>query len=98
MAEFGTSLEPMPRLAGRRLNAEEEQWMLANGFEKEAGALMSLRRGLRDGGIGELNRLRADKYVPNSLSEAFGNIQAPENSEPEYSLSGSYQPEVAYGE
>ena len=40
-------------------------------------------------------RFRMDKMIP-SFDQAF-NEMAPENSEPMYSQSGSYQPEVAYG-
>jgi len=40
-------------------------------------------------------RFRMDKMIP-SFDQAF-NEMAPENSEPMYSRSGSYQPEVAYG-
>ena len=37
-----------------------------------------------------------DKLIPRSLVSDF-NEMAPENSEPEYGMSGSYQPEVGYG-
>lgn len=58
---------------------------------------LDLKKGLKSGNLDELRRaLRADKMVPKSLIGSF-NEMSPENSEPEYTMSGSYQPEVAYG-
>ena len=39
---------------------------------------------------------RRDKLIPRSLAGEM-NKMAPEYSEPEYSMTGGYQPEVAYG-
>ena len=47
--------------------------------------------------LDEMRRaFRRDKLIPRSLAGEM-NRMAPENSEPEYSMTGSYQPEVAYG-
>lgn len=73
-----------------------------------AGELLGIdgREGLDDPGeLRELRRaVRADRLIPRSLgvSEAefyapAASPMAPERSEPGYSWSGSYQPEVAYG-
>jgi hypothetical protein len=73
-----------------------------------AGELLGIdgREGLDDPGeLRELRRaVRLDKAIPRSLgmSEAAfyapaTSPMAPERSEPGYSLSGGYQPEVAYG-
>ncbi len=52
---------------------------------------LDIREGMGRFDLDEMRRaFRRDKLIPRSL-------MAPENSEPEYSLSGSYQPEVAYG-
>ena len=52
---------------------------------------LDIREGMGRFDLDEMRRaFRRDKLIPRSL-------MSPENSEPEYSLSGSYQPEVAYG-
>ena len=64
-----------------------------------------VKDGLSGGNIDSLRRgFRADKMSPKSLSRGFydfkdinRNEMAPENSEPEYTLTGGYQPEVTYG-
>jgi hypothetical protein len=57
---------------------------------------LDLREGLKDNNLDSLRRVfRRDKLIP-SLYKTF-NEMSPENSEPEYTMSGSYQPEVAYG-
>tara|TARA_B100000287_G_scaffold292905_1_gene276258 strand:+ start:5529 stop:5759 length:231 start_codon:yes stop_codon:yes gene_type:complete len=64
-----------------------------------------LTEGLTAGNIDSLRRgFRADKMIPRSLTRGFYDIKdiqrnemAPENSEPEYTLTGAYQPEVTYG-
>jgi hypothetical protein len=70
------------------------------------GLGIDLREGLSDPGqLRDLRRaLRTDKLIPRSLglgpdalTAANGSPMAPERSEPGFSLSGSYQPEVAYG-
>ena len=59
-------------------------------------------RALKEAGLGrfdldEMRRaFRRDKLIPRSLAGEM-NKMAPEYSEPEYSMTGSYQPEVAYG-
>ena len=57
---------------------------------------LDLRKGLKNSNLDSLRRgFRSDKLI-HSLQKTF-NEMSPENSEPEYTLSGSYQPEVAYG-
>jgi hypothetical protein len=57
---------------------------------------LDLKKGLKGGNLDSLRRsFRSDKLIP-SLQKTF-NAMSPENSEPEYTMSGSYQPEVAYG-
>jgi len=59
---------------------------------------LDVKKGLQRGDIEGIRRaFRRDKMIPRSLMKDFGNSMAPENSQPEYALSGSYQPEVAYG-
>ena len=58
---------------------------------------LDIREGLEPFNLDEMRRaFRRDKLIPRSLAKEF-NQMAPENSEPEYSMSGSYQPEVSYG-
>ena len=58
---------------------------------------LDIREGLGRFDLDEMRRaFRRDKLIPRSLAGEMSKM-APENSEPEYSLSGSYQPEVAYG-
>ena len=58
---------------------------------------LDIREGLSNGSLSELRRsMRPDKLVPRSLMGDF-HAMAPERSEPEYTLRGQYQPEVAYG-
>lgn len=55
---------------------------------------LDLREGLGPMDLDNLSRaFRRDKLIPRSLSSDM----KPENSEPEYSMTGSYQPEVAFG-
>lgn len=55
---------------------------------------LDLREGIGRMDLDELKRgFRRDKLIPRSLQSEM----APENSEPYYSLTGSYQPEVAFG-
>lgn len=55
---------------------------------------LDLREGLGSMDLDNLSRaFRRDKLIPRSLSSDM----KPENSEPEYSMTGSYQPEVAFG-
>jgi hypothetical protein len=69
------------------------------------GLGLDLREGLDNpGNLRELRRLRGDKAIPRSLGLGPGALMAPapspmapERSEPGFSLSGGYQPEVAYG-
>ena len=47
--------------------------------------------------LDEMRRaFRRDKLIPRSLAGEV-NKMAPENSEPGYSMTGGYQPEVTYG-
>ena len=58
---------------------------------------LDIREGLGRFDLDEMRRaFRRDKLIPRSLAGEM-NKMAPEYSEPEYSMSGSYQPEVAYG-
>ena len=58
---------------------------------------LDIREGMGRFDLDEMRRaFRRDKLIPRSLAGEM-NRMAPENSEPEYSMSGSYQPEVAYG-
>lgn len=58
---------------------------------------LDIRDGLSPFNLNEMRRaFRRDKLIPRSLVSDF-NEMAPENSEPEYGMSGSYQPEVGYG-
>ena len=71
------------RFAGDLFNLDDQM-----DFEDEMniGDLSSLKRGFR-----------RDKLIPRSLFKDFQNEMAPEYSQPEYALNGSYQPEPAYG-
>ena len=52
---------------------------------------------LPDANIDSLRRgFRRDKMIPRSLMSGFGTVE-PENSQPGYSMTGSYQPSVAFG-
>ena len=58
---------------------------------------LDIREGLGRFDLDEMRRaFRRDKLIPRSLAGEM-NKMAPEYSEPGYSMSGSYQPEVAYG-
>lgn len=58
---------------------------------------LDIREGLGRFDLDEMRRaFRRDKLIPRSLAGEM-NKMAPEYSEPEYSMTGSYQPEVAYG-
>ena len=58
---------------------------------------LDIRDGLSPFNLNEMRRVfRRDKLIPRSLQTGF-NKMAPENSEPEYTLTGSYQPEITYG-
>lgn len=58
---------------------------------------VDVRAGLSNASLDELLRLaRVDRLVPRSLYRDLHDM-TPENSEPGYTLSGRYQPEVAYG-
>jgi hypothetical protein len=58
---------------------------------------LDIREGLGRFDLDEMRRaFRRDKLIPRSLSGEM-NKMAPEYSEPEYSMTGGYQPEVAYG-
>jgi len=52
---------------------------------------LDIRHGLAPFNLNEMKRaFRRDKLIPRSL-------MSPENSEPGFSLTGSYQPEVTFG-
>ena len=58
---------------------------------------LDIREGLGRFDLDEMRRaFRRDKLIPRSLAGEM-NKMAPEFSEPEYSMTGSYQPPVAYG-
>ena len=58
---------------------------------------LDIREGSGRFDLDEMRRaFRRDKLIPRSLAGEM-NKMAPEYSEPEYSMTGGYQPEVAYG-
>ena len=58
---------------------------------------LDIREGLGRFDLEEMRRaFRRDKLIPRSLAGEM-NEMAPEYSEPGYSMTGSYQPPVAYG-
>jgi len=64
-----------------------------------AGELLGidLNEELSDASIDSLRRgFRRDKMIPRSLMSGFQEVE-PENSQPGYSMTGSYQPSVAFG-
>ena len=64
-----------------------------------AGELLGidLNEELSDASIDSLRRgFRRDKMIPRSLMSGFGTVE-PENSQPGFSMTGSYQPSVAFG-
>ena len=64
-----------------------------------AGELLGidLNEELPDASIDSLRRgFRRDKMIPRSLMSGFNSVE-PENSQPGYSMTGSYQPSVAFG-
>ena len=64
-----------------------------------AGELLGvdLSEELPDANIDSLRRgFRRDKMIPRSLMSGFATVE-PENSQPGYSMTGSYQPSVAFG-
>ena len=64
-----------------------------------AGELLGidLNEGIPDASIEDLRRgFRRDKMIPRSLMSGFQEVE-PENSQPGYSMTGSYQPSVAFG-
>ena len=64
-----------------------------------AGELLGidLNEELPDASIDSLRRgFRRDKLIPRSLMSGFQEVE-PENSQPGYSMTGSYQPSVAFG-
>ena len=79
------------RLAGRR-DATEEEWRYAG---RDLGIDLNAYEGMENTGLDDLRRVRGDKLIPRSFSHMME--VKPELSEPGYSESGSYQPEVAYG-
>lgn len=55
------------------------------------GLGLDVREGMGRFDLDEMRRaFRRDKLIPRSL-------MSPENSEPEFTLTGSYQPEVTFG-
>ena len=64
-----------------------------------AGELLGvdLSEELPDANIDSLRRgFRRDKMIPRSLMSGFGTVE-PENSQPGFAMTGSYQPSVAFG-
>ena len=64
-----------------------------------AGELLGidLNEELPDASIDSLRRgFRRDKMIPRSLMSGFQEVE-PENSQPGFSMTGSYQPSVAFG-
>ena len=91
---MSTELDPIygpSRLSGRQ-SEEEEEWRYAG---QKLGVDLNAYEGISGEGLEDLRRMRGDKYIPRS----FGSLMEvrPELSEPGYSESGAYQPEVAYG-
>jgi hypothetical protein len=91
---MSTELDPVygpSRLAGRR-SEEEGDWRYAG---QQLGINLNAYEGMSGAGLEDLRRIRGDKYIPKSFS---GMMEVrPELSEPGYSASGGYQPEIAYG-
>ena len=90
----GFDLDPVPRLATRS-DETEGNWRFAG---QQFG--LNLNEGLEALGLEDLRRIRADKAIPRSFGSSYGQASlriVPENSEPGYTESGSYQPAVAYG-
>ena len=87
-------LDSVPRLATRS-DASEPEWRMAGDQ-----LALNLNEGLNQLGLDDLRRIRTDKAVPSSFGSSYGTARLeiqPENSEPGYTESGSYQPSVAYG-
>ena len=87
-------LEPVPRLATRS-DASEAPWRFAGDQ-----LVLNLNDGIEQLGLDDLRRIRTDKAIPSSFGSSYGQESlsiVPENSEPGYTESGSYQPAVAYG-
>jgi len=58
---------------------------------------LDLNEGVSDASIEGLRRgFRRDKMIPRSLMSGFNTVE-PENSQPGFSMTGSYQPSVAFG-
>lgn len=58
---------------------------------------LDIREGMGRFDLDEMRRaFRRDKLIPRSLEKDF-NAMAPERSEPGFSLTGEYQPEVTFG-
>jgi hypothetical protein len=91
---MSTELDPVrgpSRLSGRQA-AQEPEWRYAG---DKLMASLNAYEGIKSTGLDDLRRIRSDKIIPRSFS---GMMEVrPELSEPGYSESGSYQPEVAYG-
>ena len=79
------------RLAGRSEETEGE-WRYAG---EQLGINLNAHEGLSNAGLDDLRRIRGDKMIPKNFNSMMS--VRPELSEPGYSESGSYQPEVAYG-
>ena len=80
------------RLSTRRDAVEEEAWRFAGQeFGLNLGE-MDIEEGLQNLGLEDLRRLRSDKVVPRTFGSEMGRGLS------HYEASGSYQPEVAYGQ
>jgi hypothetical protein len=92
---MATELDPIygpSRLAGRQEESSGD-WRYAG---EQLGINLNAHEGLSDAGLEDLRRIRGDKMIPKNFNSMM--TVRPELSEPGYSESGSYQPEVAYGQ
>ena len=82
-----SEIDALARLSTRNDASPDEDWRYAG---KELG--LDLNEGLSNLGLEDLRRLRSDKVVPRTFGSEIGRGLS------HYEASGSYQPEVAYGQ
>ena len=85
------SIQGPARLAGRSEESEGD-WRYAG---QQLGINLNAHEGMSNASLDDLRRMRSDKFVPSNFNSMMR--VRPELSEPGYSESGGYQPEVAYG-
>lgn len=78
------------KLSGR--SDATNEWRYAG---QQLGINLNSYEGIPDAGVADLRRVRSDKFIPDNFNSMMK--VRPELSEPGYTESGSYQPEVAYG-